>query len=45
MKLCVYKKITDLTLDTNYTLFSISEDSYSDIQAINIQLDVKRPMF
>jgi hypothetical protein len=41
----VYKKITDLTLDTNYTLFSISEDSYSDIQAINIQLDVKRPMF
>jgi hypothetical protein len=39
------QKITDLTLDTNYTLFSISEDSYSDIQAINIQLDVKRPMF
>jgi hypothetical protein len=34
----VRTKITDLTLDTNYTLFSISEDSYSDIQAINIQL-------
>jgi hypothetical protein len=25
----LYKKITDLTLDTNYTLFSISEDSYA----------------